>query len=59
MAVRHQRRLQNSLSLVKRKQLLAAAERAGYAIIEAHSKAFKAEFVLTPSQFAELALNNR
>ena len=54
-----QLRLQNSIPLAVRKQVLAAAERAGYATIEAYSKAFKAEFGLAPSQFADLALNNR
>jgi len=54
-----QLRLQNSIPLAVRKQVLAAAERAGYATIEAYSKTFKAEFGLAPSQFADLALNNR
>jgi AraC-like DNA-binding protein len=54
-----QLRLQNTLSLVARRQVSAAAERAGYATLEAYSKAFKAEFGLSPTQFANAALNNR
>ncbi len=54
-----QLRLQNTLSLVARRQVSAAAEFAGYATLEAYSKAFKAEFGLAPTQFANLALNNR
>ena len=52
-------RLQNTMALVARRKLAAATERAGYATAEAYSKAFKAEFGLAPSRFADLASKNR
>lgn len=50
-------RLQHTLALVASRQFAAAAERAGYATPEAYAKAFRAEFGMAPSQFANLAMN--
>lgn len=52
-------RLQNTFKLVAKRQFAAAAESAGYATTEAYSKAFKAEFDMSPSVFADWLLNNK
>jgi len=54
-----QLRLQMSLAMVARRQFTAAADRAGYATVEAYAKAFKSEFGMSPSKYADLALTNR
>lgn len=54
-----QLRLQNSLPFAVRRRFSFAAENAGYSTVEAYSKAFKAEFGVSPSQFAELVQKNR
>lgn len=51
-------RLQHTFALVARRQFAVAAERAGYATPEAYAKAFKAEFGMAPSQYANLAADN-
>ncbi len=52
-------RLQNTLALVSRRQVGLAVARAGYVTTEAYCKAFKAEFGMAPSRFAELAETGR
>lgn len=52
-------RLQNTFKLVAKRQFAAAAESAGYATTEAYSKAFKGEFDMSPSIFADWLLKNQ